>query len=197
MALEEIKAGSKASSQLLNDNFHYLQDLVGELSIKIDGSEATVDSKIATSRNSLQSEINALETEVNNSIAELETKVNNTSSSINSTLKGRVFKQSAKSIGIGTTSLSSYLPNDGYAYQVWVYVQIYGTSSTSTEVKIATDVMTTARTMAISDGDSGRYSKVRNILTVPVGTGRKITTTLSSGSSDRVENVTLLGYAKL
>lgn len=83
MALVDIEAGSKASSQLLNDNFHYLQDLVGELSIKIDGSEATVDSKIATSRNSLQSEISALETEINNSIAELEKDVTSTTTNTN------------------------------------------------------------------------------------------------------------------
>ena len=68
MAIVDIEAGSKASSQLLNDNFHYLQDLVGELSIKIDGSEATVDSKIATSRNSLQNEISTLETKLDKAL---------------------------------------------------------------------------------------------------------------------------------
>lgn len=195
MAIVDIEAGSRASSQLLNDNFHYLQDLVGELSIKIDGSDATVDSKIATSRNSLQNEISSLETEVNNSIAELETKVNNTSSSINSTLKGRVFKQSAKSIGIGTTSLSSYLPSDGYSYLVWLYVALHGSSTTGTTVNVKTDVMTTARTVAISDGDSGRYSSVRTLVVIPVGTGRSITT--SSSISDNVDAVTLCGYCKM
>ena len=195
MAIVDIEAGSKASSQLLNDNFHYLQDLVGELSIKIDGSEATVDSKIATSRNSLQSEISALETEVDNSIKDLETKVNNTSSTVDSTLKGRVFKQSAKSIGIGTTSLSSYLPNDGYAYLVWVYITVHGTSTTGTNVNIKTDVLTTARTFAITDGDSGRYSTVRTVAVVPVGKGRSITT--SSDVSKNVDGVTLIGYAKM
>lgn len=83
MAIVDIEHGSKASSQLLNDNFHYLQDLVGELSIKIDGSEATVDSKIATSRNSLQNEISSLETEVNNSIAELEKDITSTTTNTN------------------------------------------------------------------------------------------------------------------
>lgn len=64
MAIVDIEAGSKASSQLLNDNFHYLQDLVGELSIKIDSNEATIDSKIATAKNSLNDKINAVDSKL-------------------------------------------------------------------------------------------------------------------------------------
>lgn len=68
MALEEIKAGSKASSKLLNDNFYYLQDLVGELSIKIDGSETTIDSKLLTVKNSLLNDINKVETKLDKAL---------------------------------------------------------------------------------------------------------------------------------
>lgn len=195
MALVDIQPGSKASSQVVNDNFHYLQDLVGELSIKIDGSDATVDSKIATAKNSLTNQITALETSVNASIDEVEAKVDEVSSDTSTQLKGRVFKQSAKNIGIGTTSLSSYLPNDGYSYLVWLYVALHGTSTTGTTVNVKTDVMTTVRTVAISDGDSGRYSSVRTVVVIPVGTGRSITT--SSSASDKVDAVTLCGYCKM
>lgn len=64
MALVDIQPGSKASSQVVNDNFHYLQDLVGGLSLKIDGSDATVDSKIATVKNSLNDKINAVDSKL-------------------------------------------------------------------------------------------------------------------------------------
>lgn len=64
MAIVDIEAGSKASSQLVNDNFHYLQDLVGELSLKIDGSENTVDSKIATLKNNLTNRLDEMSTKV-------------------------------------------------------------------------------------------------------------------------------------
>lgn len=189
MAIVDIEHGSKASSQLLNDNFHYLQDLVGELSIKISGSEATVDSKIATSRNSLQAEIDALETEVNNSIKDLETEVNNTSSSVDSTLKGRAFKQSAKTIGIGTTSLTSYLPDDGYAYWVLVQAGAEGTGDKSLTAK--TDLMTTARYLYKTDHDAGRNSRVWFLGVLPVGTGRSITT------AGTTSGITLCGYSKI
>lgn len=182
-SLKTFNEGEYIYASETNSNNQYLlsklSDNAAQVQTYVEGEISSIQSNVASVQATLQGNIDAANANITNS------------------LKGRTFKQSAKSIGIGTTSLSSYLPNDGYAYQVWVYVQIYGTSSTSTEVKIATDVMTTARTMAISDGDSGRYSKVRNILTVPVGTGRKIITTLSSGSSDKVESVTLLGYAKL
>ena len=94
MAIEEIQAGSKAQSKVLNDNFNYLQELVGNLSIKIDGSDATVDSKIATTKNSLMLEINKIKTDTETAIAdiekEVETGVNNATSS-SSTLKTDVY----------------------------------------------------------------------------------------------------------
>lgn len=68
MAIVDIEAGSKASSKQLNDNFHYLQDLVGELSIKIDGSEDTVDSKIATVKNTLTNQIDTVQQDINKSL---------------------------------------------------------------------------------------------------------------------------------
>jgi ABC-type transporter Mla subunit MlaD len=74
MAIFDIEAGSKASSKQVNDNFHYLQDLVGELSLKIDGSEDTVDSKIATLKNTLTNQINDLQTNIE---TEQETLQNN------------------------------------------------------------------------------------------------------------------------
>lgn len=83
MAIVDIEAGSKASSKQLNDNFHYLQDLVGELSLKIDGSEDTVDSKIATLKNTLTNQINDLQTNVNTSIDEVEADIESTETNTN------------------------------------------------------------------------------------------------------------------
>lgn len=156
-----------------------LSDNAAQLTTYVEGEISSIQSNVASVQATLQGNIDAANANITNS------------------LKGRTFKQSAKTIGIGTTSLSSYLPADGYSYQVWVYIGLYGTSSTSTEVTIKTDVMTTARTVAISDGDSGRYSKVRTFTVIPVGTGRSVTTAMKSGNSDYVEQITLMGYAKL
>lgn len=68
MAIVEIKAGEKARSQVVNDNFHYLADLVSELSQKIDGSESTIDSKILTVKNTLLADINAVEEELSKTL---------------------------------------------------------------------------------------------------------------------------------
>ena len=68
MPIEKIKAGEKAKSQILNDNFHYLADLVSELSTKIDGSETTIDSKLLTVKNSLLNDISTVETKLDKTL---------------------------------------------------------------------------------------------------------------------------------
>lgn len=182
-SLKTFNEGDKIFASETNSNNQYLlsklSDNAAQVQTYVEGKISSIQSNVASVQATLQGNIDAANANITNS------------------LKGRTFTQSAKNIGIGTTSLSSYLPNDGYSYLVWVYIGLYGTSSTSTEVRIKTDVMSTSRTIAISDGDSGRYSKVRTFTTIPVGTGRSVTTSLVSGSSDRIESVTLMGYCKM
>lgn len=175
MAIVDIEHGSKASSQLLNDNFHYLQDLVGELSIKIDGSEATVDSKIATSRNSLQNEISTLETEVNNSIAELEESVNSTGKTV-SELDTNIYTNLGLNVHAIVYISSGYVaPKSG-----WVYVWHKNTSDNQS-LAVYLD-----GTEVFASGDSGTWST--NLIsgcTFYVGKGQTITYSGSGSNSVR------------
>lgn len=64
MALTNIEYGSVASSQVLNDNFTYLEDLVAGLSKKMDSTDSGIDSKIATSKKTLQTEIEGVRSQL-------------------------------------------------------------------------------------------------------------------------------------
>lgn len=64
MALTNIEYGSVASSQILNDNFAYLEDLVAGLSNKMDSTDSGIDSKIATSKKTLQTEIEGVRSQL-------------------------------------------------------------------------------------------------------------------------------------
>lgn len=61
----DIAYGSIASSKVLNDNFIYLEELVADLSTKMDSTDLGIDSKIATAKNTLQSVIDKLDVKVN------------------------------------------------------------------------------------------------------------------------------------
>ena len=114
MAIVDIEAGSKASSQLVNNNFHYLQDLVGQLSLKIDGSESTVDSKIATVKNTLTNQMNDLQTNVNTSIDELETKTSNLENNVDNKLNS-IFLAIAPDLSAGVAVSSGFeAPANGW-----------------------------------------------------------------------------------
>lgn len=64
MALTNIEYGSVASSQVLNDNFAYLEDLVAGLSNKMDSTDSGIDSKISTSKKTLQTEIEGVRSQL-------------------------------------------------------------------------------------------------------------------------------------
>lgn len=117
MAIVDIEAGSKASSKQLNDNFHYLQDLVGELSLKIDGSEDTVDSKIATLKNTLTNQINDLQTNVNTSIDKLEEDQVNIKTNIDELQDSSLTATYPKWSGSVSVSNGGSAPFDGWL--VW------------------------------------------------------------------------------
>lgn len=162
-----------ASETNSNNNF-----LLG----KINDNAEQLQNYLTTQIASIQSNIASVQSTLQNNI-------NNVQNSMNNTLKGRNWTQKALTIGIGTTSLSSYLPNDGYCYLVWVSAT--KRSKGGDELTIRTDRMTTARVVYRLDNDYGRSSNGVFFGCVPVGTGRSITT---AGSTD---GIVLCGYCKM
>ena len=88
------------------------------------------------------------------------------------------FVTSSLSIGSGTTDLTDYLPKDGAVYNVWVYNNITGSSSSPVTTTVSTDIFPTTY-IATTDGDDGRDSANRTLVVVPVGVGRTINVTQS------------------
>jgi hypothetical protein len=174
-SLKTFNEGEHIYASETNSNNQYLlsklSDNAAQLQTYVEGEISSIQSNVASVQATLQANIDSANANITNS------------------LKGRTFTQSAKTIGIGTTSLSSYLPNDGYAY--WVLVQA-GAEGTGDKVLTAkTDLMTTARYLYKTDHDAGRNSRAWFLGVLPVGTGRSITT---AGTTD---GVTLCGYCKM
>lgn len=174
-SLKTFNEGEYIYASETNSNNQYLlsklSDNAAQVQTYVEGEISSIQSNVASVQATLQGNIDAANANITNS------------------LKGRTFKQSAKTIGIGTTSLSSYLPNDGYSYLVWVSASLWAKSNETLSVK--TDVMTTTRILTGLDGDAGRSSRGVFFGVVPVGSGRSITT---SGSAD---SITLCGYCKM
>lgn len=71
----------------------------------------------------------------------------------------------------GNTNISSYIPNDGQIYNVWVHNSMRGKSGDI--ASIATDIFPSTAFNRL-DGDYGRTSSSIALTVVPVGTGRVI-----------------------
>ncbi len=79
MALTEIEYGSLASSEVMNNNFQYLDDKISSVSETVISNEAGVSSNIA----SINSTISSMSEELTSNIEELETNVDELTSSLN------------------------------------------------------------------------------------------------------------------
>lgn len=169
--LKTFREGEDILASETNDNNQYLlsklTDNAAQIQSYVEGEISTIKSNVASVQATLQNNLDELTAQI----------------------KARAFKQKAKSVAVGTTNLTSYLPDDECQYQVWVQAT---TSASSTHVlSVKTDVMTTAREILRLDGDYGRSSSASILTTVPVGKGRSIT---FSGTAN---SITLCGYAKL
>lgn len=74
MALQEIEYGSIASSQILNDNFDYLDDQITDLATSIgtvQSNMASINSTLNSSINSVSSDVTALAAVTNPTITSL------------------------------------------------------------------------------------------------------------------------------
>lgn len=137
----------------------------------------------------VEGEISSIQSNVASVQATLQANIDNLRASLDEQLKNRKFTQKSLSVSVGTTSLSSYLPDDDYQYLVWVQAGAEGGGDKSLTAK--TDVMTTARYLYKTDNDAGRNSRAWFFGTLPVGAGRSITT------SGTATSITLCGYCKI
>lgn len=97
------------------------------------------------------------------------------------------FVYSQLGIGNGTTSLSTYLPNDGKVYLVLVEAACEGYGS---QAKIKTDICPSDVYMCRGDYDSGRATQAAGACFFPIGSGRSIT---ASGT----QWATIKGYMRV
>lgn len=166
--LNVFEPKSKILASKVNENFELVQTDISEmgqtLNRYVEGEIASVQSNLSSVQATLQENIEA-------------------------SFKGRVFVEKVLNIGIGTTSLSSYLPNDGFSYLVWVAA--LRDAKNADTLYASTDVLTHGVLLLALDGDAGRSSRSVFFGALPVGPGRKIVT---SGSANAL---TLYGYAKL
>jgi len=160
-ALIEIESGSLADSEIVNDNFEYL-----------DGRITTVGSSITT----LQANIQSLNSTLSNQINQLETDIENTTSAVyqysggDFTLKEMVV---ADSLNTNTSSVSDH--EDAvwlYATPVYPYVplttQTSGTSHTFTNGGVV--ICTSATNVTVGESPSSiTFTGFVGMLPVPIG----------------------------
>jgi hypothetical protein len=175
--LINFSEAQKIKASEVNSNFQYILDKTTD---NADRLENYIDTELAKNTANTESSVSTLKSSVDTSIDSLTTKINN-----------KVFTYVNKyvEIGIGTTSLSSYLPNDSKKYLVWVRGRCTGQSANNNlyaSSDIASNII-----VAGMGYDSGRSDSSASTAVVPVGSGRKITLSLSGGSS---ESTALLGY---
>ena len=98
-------------------------------------------------------------------------KISTIYSDSNTNVQSKTFVPLTLSIGVGTTSLASYLPTDNYQYLVFLYVNYnnYGTACW-----ISSDICERF-CIAHTDYDSGRATNAGGQGVIPVGEGRTIT----------------------
>lgn len=89
----------------------------------------------------------------------------------NTSVQSKTFVPLTLSVGVGTTSLTSYLPTDNYQYLVFLYVD-YGTWGTACWIN--SDICQSF-CIAHTDHDAGRATNAGGQGIIPVGTGRTIT----------------------
>lgn len=174
--LKTVHEGEDILASVTNDNNQYLLSKLSDNALQVqnyvEGEVATIKSNVASVQATLQ-----------NNIAELENDINN-----------KVFAFTSKSIslGVGTTNLTTYLPEDDLTYLVWVQADVKSTGNTECYVRVNTDIFPTA-TIVITDGDAGRESAAVGLAVVPVGKDKTITIANNGG----LRGCKLLGYMRV
>lgn len=179
----QFNEGDKLTIEETNQN----NLLLKEWALDNSASEAYIDSKMAELSTSLNTSITSINTQISS--------LNNQVSGL-SKLDSLKFKKNIEDLGVGKTSLTSYLPNDGKEYLVWVWAKLYSTTSGDNEYEtIETDKMISGYRYIQADGDSGRASRASAFVVVPVGTGRYIK--ITQKSSHLTVTRKIYGYCRI
>lgn len=135
---------------------------------------AGIPANLINTVNSLSSDVRNLTVEVDN-------------------LKNLNFVSKRLDLGLGTTNLSSFLPNDGKQYLVWVNGYVGGGSDDYT-ITATSDIATNGIWVAGSGYDAGRSDATRACALIPIGAGRTIT--LSTNATNKF-SANIAGYCKI
>lgn len=173
--LINFQPGETIKASEANSNNQYLLD-------RISDNAQSLQTYLETQIGILQSNISSVQKTLQNNLDKLDEEL--------STKINKKFVEKNLNLSIGTTNLSSYLPDDGKHYLVFLNAWI-GYKGGDASLTVKSDVMTTASTILRQDSDAGRWSADCAFVTVPVGTGRTITT---AGSAD---GIALRGYCAI
>lgn len=175
--LINFNPGEPLKASETNSNNQYLLDRISEntqsLQTYLETQIGILQSNISSVQKTLQSNID----NVNNSLSE---QIN--------TLANAQFIQKELNIGIGTSNLKSYLPDDGKQYLVWVNAYQDGGYA---QLTATTDILTIPRVLYHTDNDAGRNSIAAALMPLPVGANRTIT---MSGNATWIK---LCGYCQM
>ena len=185
--LHKFGVGDKVTAQETNDNNETLESWIRDRS----DITAYINSKVEEINNQYSGQISSINTQ----LSSLNNQVSGLRSGL-SKLDSLKFKKNIEDLGVGKTSLTSYLPNDGKEYLVWVWAKLYSTTSGDDEYEtIETDKMISGYRYIQADGDSGRSSRVSAFVVVPVGTGRYIK--ITQKSSHLTVTRKIYGYCRI
>lgn len=90
MALENIEYGSKASSEVLNNNFNYLDEKITTTNQKLETVDSQIQSAISSSKSSTDASISSLNTTLTNTLNSKVTSLQNSINSVKSTANGKL-----------------------------------------------------------------------------------------------------------
>jgi hypothetical protein len=176
--LWEFQPGQKVTAEETNDNNdtlkHWIEDR-SDITAYINAKIAEISTQYSDQISSINTQISSL----NSQISGLSTNLNN---------KGYV-KQSGAQVGIGTTQMSTYLPQDGKKYLVWFCAKL--SEKSANQLTVASDILTTDRLVYKLDGDAGRSSEGTVFSVIPASSNGWIKFT---GKKDYLA---LIGYCRL
>ena len=119
-----------------------------------------------------------------------------TTAFVQTAVKAGTYVKKYLAIGIGATSLSSYLPNDGKNYMVVLHGVIKHGGVQTCDVEVTTSLLASTKLVWLrTDGDASRSSSNSNITSIPIGTDRKIT--LSQIDTPKSQGFSLQGYYRI
>ena len=127
MALTEIEYGALASSEVMNNNFQYLDDRISSVSETVTSNNAGVSSNIA----SINSTISSMSEELNTDIEEITSDIGDITTSLNAS--GYLYINTYFN---GTSWYKEYFSDEDKTVRVWLEQGgVCGSMSTTTYIK--------------------------------------------------------------